>query len=190
MLQVQDAEVRSYLDAVEAIRLDARSVADGLTHGQFNWRRSSSSWSVGQCLQHITLTLRLYPAKIEAMIGEAGQRASSGERPYREGAFSRWFVRSMEPPPTLRVRTARKVEPGTDLQREVVVREFDAENVRLAELIAAADGVSLRHGRTRSPFMPLLRFTLGQVFAMNLAHARRHLWQARQVRQLPGFPSV
>jgi hypothetical protein len=44
------------------------------------------------------------------------------------------------------------------------------------------------HGRTASPFSKLLRFTLGQVFALNTAHGRRHLWQARQVRIDPGFP--
>jgi hypothetical protein len=189
MALVQDAVLRGYLDEVEGLRLDARSLAGPLSQRQFSWRPAARGWSVGQCLHHVTLTLRLYPSKIEAMLAESRERVARGDRPFREGAFTRWFVRSMEPPPRMRVRTLRKVEPRLDISRDVVLNEFDAELVRFAGLIAAADGVSLRHGRTRSPFFAPLQFTLGQVLALNLAHSRRHLWQARQVTQHTRFPA-
>jgi len=75
-----------------------------------------------------------------------------------------------------------------DLEPQQVLEEFDEIHARLEELMIRADGVSLQHGRMRSPFLPLIRFTLGQAFAVNIAHARRHLWQAREVRQHPQFP--
>jgi hypothetical protein len=183
-----DPQIRGYLEQLDAILLDARSVAAELTQAQFNWRPDGRRWSVGQCLQHITLTARLYPGRIEAMLGEARERAGRGERGYREGAFSRWFVRSMEPPPSLRIRTFRKVEPAGELDRDTVIADFEAVHGRFAELMRRADGLSLTHARTASPFLSLLKFTLGQVFAMNLAHARRHLWQARQVCSHAAFP--
>jgi hypothetical protein len=82
----------------------------------------------------------------------------------------------------------RKVDPPADLDPARVLRNFVDAHAEFAQRIAAADRVSLVHGRTSSPFLPILRFTLGQVFALNLAHARRHLWQARQVTQHPAFP--
>jgi hypothetical protein len=182
-----DPRLRQYLEAIDAIRADARGLADGLTREQFNWRPDGRRWSVGQCLQHIVLTARLYPRKIEKMLAESRARQQR-ERAYREGVFSRWFVRSMEPPPSIRVRTMSKVEPSADLDPATVLAEFDAIHLELARLTRAADGLSLVHGRTRSPFLPVLQFTLGQTIAMNLAHARRHLWQARQVRGAAGFP--
>ena len=33
------------------------------------------------------------------------------------------------------------------------------------------------------------QMTLGQMLEVNVVHTRRHLWQARQVRQQPGFPA-
>jgi hypothetical protein len=187
-VQVADAFLGNLIEQLDAILIDVRALTDGLSPEQFNWKPDARRWSIGQCLEHLTRTVHLYPAEIERMIEEARGREGSS-RPYREGWVSRWVVSGMEPPPRMRIRTMRRVEPGTELDRDTVVREFVAAHGRLRELIRASDGVSLRHGRMRSPFAPVLRFTLGQVLAMNLAHARRHLWQARQVRQHANFPA-
>ncbi|MBR9989449.1 MAG: DinB family protein [Gemmatimonadetes bacterium] len=188
-VQMVDPFLEGLIEELDAILIDARSLAEGLSQPQFNWNPDPRRWSVAQCLEHLTLSLRLYPAEIERMIGEARERATANERPYREGWLSRWVVSGMEPPPRFRIRTRQSVDPDPGLDRDTVMRDFTAAHLKLRELITAADGVSLRHGRMRSPFAPILQFTLGQVLAMNLAHARRHLWQARQVRQHPNFPA-
>jgi hypothetical protein len=182
--------LRDYHEQLEAVRLDARDLTASMTPAQFNWRASPRRWSVGQCLEHLVLTARIYPEPIEAMIREARERQVRREPPYREGLLARYLIYSMEPPPGLRVRSPRRVEPRDDLDVISVPRNFDELHARLGNLIAAADGVSLAHGRMASPFLPLLKLTLGQVFAVNLAHARRHLWQARQVMRLQAFPSA
>ena len=45
-------------------------------------------------------------------------------------------------------------------------------------------------GRVRfgSPFLPLLRFSLGTGFALILAHNRRHLWLMNELMQHPDHP--
>jgi hypothetical protein len=183
-----DPTLSAYSEQLDAIRLDARDLTAGMTAEQFNWRPSPRRWSVGQCLEHLILTARIYPEPIERMIREAREREARRDAPYRDGLIARWLVHSMEPPPGLRVRSPRRVEPSHDLDASAVPRTFDELHGRLAALMVAADGVSLVHARMTSPFLPLLKLTLGQVFAVNLAHARRHLWQARQVTKLQGFP--
>lgn len=189
VMQVQDPVLRGYMDQLEPLRLDAYELLDGLTAEQVNWRPPTARWSIGQCVEHVTLTLRLYPESIDRAIAEARARSAAGARPYREGFFSGWFVRSMEPPPKIRVRTLRTVDPPGDLDGDVVLATFVAELARFGQLMVAADGVPLQHGRAQSPFSKLFSFTLSQTFELNLAHARRHLWQARQVRQEAGFPA-
>ncbi|MGH7448780.1 MAG: DinB family protein [Longimicrobiales bacterium] len=184
---IGDAYIGSLVEQLDAILRDARNVTDGLTAAQLNWKPDARRWSVGQCLDHLTRTARLYPTEIERMISEARARGGK-DGPFRESWISRWVLSGMEPPPRMRIRTMRSVEPTTDLDPDRVVREFEGAYVRLRELMIASDGVALKHARMRSPFVPVLRFTLGQVLALNLAHARRHLWQARQVRQCADFP--
>jgi len=42
--------------------------------------------------------------------------------------------------------------------------------------------------RQRSPILPIMKWSLGTMFALVLAHERRHIWQARQVRTAKDFP--
>jgi hypothetical protein len=187
-LEVSDPFIRDLLDQLDAIVLDRHSLCDPLTDQQINWRPDPRRWSIAQCLEHITLTFRLYPAQIRRLIAEAKVRKAAGSARFREGFISRRVVSGMEPPPGMGIRTMRQVDPGADLDRDAVLSRFDEAQAELRALILASDGVPLDHARMRSPFVPLLRFTLRQVLQMNLAHTRRHLWQARQIRQHAAFP--
>lgn len=187
--KVSNPVLRDYLEQLEALRLDARELVAGLTRAQFNWRPGPRRWSIGQCIEHIALTGRLYPEPIRRMIAESRARKLKGERGYREGLISRWIISGMEPPPQLRVRTPGRVEPGRELDPAAVMANFEAIHDEFGELMVAADGTSLLHARMASPFLPVLRLTLRQTFAINLAHARRHVWQGWQVRRATNFPN-
>jgi hypothetical protein len=63
-----------------------------------------------------------------------------------------------------------------------VQREF----IRLAEL---AKGLDLVRVKVRSPISRFIRFSLGITLAQQAAHERRHLEQARRVRENPAFPA-
>lgn len=185
---VTDPFLRDLLDQVDAVMLDYHGLCDPLTEEQLNWKQDARRWSVAQCLQHMTLTLLLYPREVERMIADAKARHAAGGRPFRAGIVAGWIIGGMEPPPRMRVRTSRRAEPEATFRRGEVLAAFESAHAKLRELIIACEGVPLDHARMRSPFMPLFRFTLRQALQVNLAHARRHLWQARQVRQHPRFP--
>jgi hypothetical protein len=59
---------------------------------------------------------------------------------------------------------------------------------QLADRVRTADGLDLKRQRVISPVSRLLRLPLGAYFAFVIAHDRRHLWQARNVRAAPEFP--
>lgn len=183
-------EVQRFLDEVEAAKRDAQDLAAGLNEVQFNWRPAANRWSVGQCLAHLTLTVQLYLPSIEHMIDESRERTAQGRSSYRPGWLARWLIKSMEPPPGMKVKTMNVVDPPPGLDPHITVRQFIAVHDRLAELARSANEVDLNGARMTPPFMRIMRMTLGQSFAVNTAHARRHLWQARQVRRSPGFPTV
>lgn len=185
----REPEIQALAEQLESLVLDARAVSEQLTDDQFNWRPTPRRWSVGQCLQHITMTARLYAEPMARMTAEARDREARGARPLRESAFSRWFVNSMDPPPKLRIRTFGRIEPAARLDRDTVLKEFEEVHGDLARALHGVTPGMLRQARMRSPFVPLLQFTFGQAYHLNLAHGRRHLWQARQVLADPAFGS-
>ena len=181
------AEVSDLLAQLDAIERAAVELVAGLTDEQLNWS-PDARWSIAQCLEHVSRTVALYPDAIRRMITEAVARAEAGRGPYREGRIARWVVAGMEPPPRTRVRTSRAVTPPARLDGARVLADFRAAHQQLAALARASAGVDLGRARMRSPFLRLIRFTLRQVLFMNASHARRHLWQARQVLAHSGFP--
>ena len=181
-------ELREQLERIEAIKRDVLTLMDGLTDEQLNWRPDTARWSIGQCLSHILLSGGPYLARLDMLLEEARNRERTGLPPFRQGVISRWFIRSMEPPPRFKAKTFRSMEPAEKFSREPLLRDFIAFHDELATRVRAMRGVDPHRARMNSPFFRPLRFTLGQAIALLVTHARRHLWQARQVRQHPSFP--
>jgi hypothetical protein len=173
----------------EATGREARRLAGSLTDGQLNWRLAPAKWSIGQCLQHLGRSTDAALDAIDRAIATARDRGWTGAGPFRYGWFTRWMVGSMEPPPRRRMRTFPIFLPGEDaLARDRVLADLAAARDRLIERTRAAAGLDIRRAIVASPVSPLFRLPLGGYLAFLAAHDRRHLWQARQVREAPGFP--
>lgn len=172
-----------WLSEIETVEREARSVLDDLTPEQANQRPGRGRWSVVQNLAHISKTAVPYLDIMEARL-EGGL----ADRPYRPGILAHLLRRSMEPPPRFRIKTQKTLEPGESLDPESVLAEFEGVHERLAALVRAADDDRFVRYRFRSPYMNLIVIRGDQAVDTLLAHARRHLWQARQARRALGVP--
>jgi hypothetical protein len=167
---------------------EGAQLAGALTSGQLNWRPAPGRWSIGECLMHLAVSSDAALPAIDRAIAQARQRAWPAAVPYHYGWFTRWMVRSMEPPPTRRMRTFRIfTPPTTPLGRDEVLGSLAASRERLIERARGATGVNLKRAIVVSPVSRFFRMPLGGYFAFLAAHDRRHLWQAHQVQQESGF---
>jgi hypothetical protein len=179
------------LDQLDAIKREGHAVAAGLSDAQVNWHPGEARWSIAECLQHLNVAVTKTLPAFDRAIAEGRSKGKTAPGPFRYGWFSRWMVASMEPPPKRRMRTFPifALSAGATYRGADVLREFTTVRDRLAERVRQADGLDLAHVRTISPVNRLLRLPLGAYLQFVIAHERRHLWQARQVRAAPGFPS-
>jgi uncharacterized damage-inducible protein DinB len=181
-----NSELQELLRQLEAIKGEGQAVCAGLSASQFNWRPGEGRWSVAECLVHlnrsVTATLPAFDRAIQE--GRAKGRVAKGEGRSRYGWFSRWMIGSMEPPPKRRMKTFPifAVPVGGTHAVATVLPEFIAVRDQLAERVRRADGLDLQGNRTVSPVTRLLRMPLGAYLQFVVTHDRRHLWQARQVR--------
>ena len=170
---------------------DARSLAAGVSDEQFNWKPSPVQWSMAQCMRHLVLTGAFAANGQEAAIAKlkTADRRSPGPYAYRgiPAAMGRMLMKSVEPPVSKKYRTSKKVVPTDHHDRDALVEEFAVVHRRLSALLLAAKGLDL--GAASVPLaVPLFSMRLGQSLAFEIAHARRHLWQAKQVLASPRFP--
>ena len=178
-----------YLRQIETLAQEARNLAADLDHEAFNWSESGK-WSIGQCLDHMASVNGAYLRSLDAEIPQARSAGLTGDGGARYGWFERWFIRSLEPPPKWRFKAPSKAAPqGSDLDPQATLDRYLGSNQRLQEQLAAADGLNLVKVMITSPLASFFKFRLGAVFALLIAHDRRHLWQARQVRNASGFPA-
>jgi hypothetical protein len=181
-------ELETYLDQLLSVRQDADGLMSGLTEKQFNWRPEPRRWSMAECFDHLNITAeQLFIPRIDAAIALARQRGLTGPGPFVYPALQRIFLRLSEPPPKIRFKAPAAVKPKQTRPLTTVRNDFMTWQDRLGDRIRQADGLDLRRARHPSP-MPLWQWSLGTFLAVMLAHERRHVWQAREVRKTSGFP--
>ena len=174
----------------EAISTNADALVAPLADEQFGWRPAPAAWSVGECLDHLNATARLYLPELDEGIAEAIRRGVYGEGPFSYAWLGRLLVRLFEPPPRIRARSQQAVQPAPNRSRHDVMAALRAYQVQYIDRLRQANGLDLARARVSSPQSKWLRISLGSGFALMAAHERRHLWQATQVTASPAFPRI
>jgi len=182
------ADLADCLRQLDGVDADTASLLNGMTEVQFHWSPVAAHWSIEQCLVHLVIVGAKYlPLIDEAMENARADRLLS-RGPFRYGFIERWFVRSTEPPPGIRLRTPISARPPDDQPLPFVIANFLTMQDDFRKRIRAANGLDLARAKVASPFIRALKMGLGPCFEFLAAHERRHLWQAWQVRKHENFP--
>jgi hypothetical protein len=184
-------DVARILDGLRAADADARVLVSDLDERAFNWQPNDGrSWSIAQCLDHLTRTGWAYLKPLEAAIEKASGRGRVRRAPIDPGYFGGLFAKYVEPPPRFRFPAPRKIQPASRGARHATLAAFLEMQAQTRALLERAAGLDLNGARFANPFVPGIRFRAGAGFLILDGHNRRHLWQARRVRQASGFPGM
>jgi hypothetical protein len=170
------------------LRREAAAVADGLSHGQFNWRPGSGQWSIAECLGHLNMIGSDPLASVDAGIREARSRQWYSQGPFRIGYFAGQLIRAAQPPVRWKQSANHKFVPPSDQPIGLVVPAIIDLQTQLIGRLALANGLNLARIRVAAPGRLILRLNLYELFMYLAAHGRRHLeqaWRVRRDRMLP-----
>ena len=137
---------------------------------------------------HLCILNVPYVEGMRACIAKSRRQGRLSYGPYRHPWFGRWFTNTMEPPPKRCMPTAKGMVPDPDLDGSEVGPKFARIQDDLSQLMDDAWGVDLGKARFSSPFLRVVRLSLGTGLSLLLAHNRRHVWLAREVMDWDGFP--
>ena len=160
-----------------------------ITPQQFVWRPSPGAWCVGECLDHLNVTNRLYCEQFESAVEEARRKGWTAGSPHRPGAFARWFIRSMEPPVTTKMKAPKEFRPLPVLDHARVSSEWKSVHEHLLDLAKRFESLDVGKAKVPSPAAKFVKMSVGTALGIIAAHDRRHLWQAEQVMSQPQFPT-
>jgi hypothetical protein len=185
-----DPAIGEFVAAIEAVGAHVADLLRELTDAQINWRPSEGRWSIAECIEHLSVTGTLYVGAIADAVQRGEHRGLFGGRDFHPNALGRWVIAQMEPPPRRRFPAPRRIVPQRIETGREVLTDFETMHRALIDAAQRARGLDLERVRMRSPVVPLVRLPLGTWLGFLAAHERRHLWQARQVRQELRFPGA
>jgi len=181
-------EVEAFRLQFEELSVTADKLVGPLTDRQFTWRPNPDTWSISHCIDHLNATARTYLPALDEGIAEAIRRGIYGEGPFRYNWLGLYVVWSMKPPPRLRYTAPPSFQPAPSRARAEIMAAFRAYQVQFVDRLRQANGLDLSRARVTSPANRWIRLPLGSAFALQIAHERRHLWQAHQLIARTGFP--
>lgn len=173
----------------EEIGERAQSLTQGLSEKQFTWRPAPQAWSIQECLGHLVLVGQQEVRLLEDAIRDGRAHGLTGNGPYRYGWLERTILRHTAPPVRRKFSAPRRFRPVHGQPVTAILPTFLHVQRQFARLAAQSDGLDLARVKVPTPVSRLLKFSLGITLAQAAAHERRHLEQARAVRENPGFPA-
>jgi hypothetical protein len=173
-------EAADDLTELQRLRGEIETLAAGLAAAAFEKGPSEGGWSVGECIGHLNATARTYLDKMPAAIAAARAQGLTGEGPVKRGWFGRMFLWALEPPAKIKVKAPQAFLPSPGLGKDETMREFREIRGRLGELMEASGDLDWSRVTMPLPTIPRFKLRLGEVFAVLLAHERRHLWQMQR----------
>jgi hypothetical protein len=174
-------EAADDLAELRRLRGEIEALAAPLDEAAFLCRPAEGHWSVGECIGHLNATLQTYLATLPNAVARAREAGLAGEGRVRRGWFSRIFLWALEPPAKMRVKAPQAFLPRPGVSMDETMREFRELRDRLAESMESAADLDWARARMSLPTAPSLELRLGEIFAVLLAHERRHLWQIKNV---------
>lgn len=153
-----------------------------LTGPTLNQKPPDQGWSIGQCLEHLAITDRLYLEKLEPLLTADFQARDEGGSDALVGSrFGRWFTKQAGPTMPRRFKAPKRFKPTRSDLPLSVVDDFLHQSDRRDILLQRAHHFDLERLTLSSPVTPLLRLRASDALRLTVMHDRRHIRQATRV---------
>jgi hypothetical protein len=180
------AERIDHATRAATVLLSRRTAADLM------WRPGPGTWSVTECLDHISQTTFAFAPAIQKAIASAP--VLNADRALRTGMLARLFVRNLEPPYRIRLKVLPQLAPQCKNSESAWASFLEAQSQLMAAVRSSA-GLAIDRVKVESPVYARLSYKIYGALCILAAHERRHLWQMERILQsldgqrVPNSPS-
>jgi hypothetical protein len=170
-------------DELNQIRRRTEALVKGLTGDQLTRRPDPAKWSIAECLAHLNLTASVVQPFIAKGIARGKREKRLGKGPFELGVRGRFLVWIAEPPAKFRMPAPKAVAPPVSIQEPShLLADFMKAQDEWQRLWNEAEGLNMA-GINIGPLLSPFRCHLSASFPWMMAHQRRHLLQAENVRR-------
>jgi len=176
-------ELTEYRQQIERIKAEARELTEGLDEARFNWRPAPEEWSIEECLSHLTMVGQWELRAIEEAVEHGRERGLTAAGPFSYGPVERFIIDMTRPPVRTKLPAPRRFVPLHGQPVTAILPTFLHVQSQFQLQMERAEGLDLARIKVATPISRFLRMSLGAIFEQTTAHERRHIEQARRVRE-------
>jgi hypothetical protein len=180
---VGPSELTEYHQQIEEIKAEARELTQGLDEARFNWRPAADEWSIEECLSHLTMVGQWELRAIEEAVERGRERGLTSAGPFEYGPVDRFIIDMTRPPVRAKLPAPKRFVPLHGQPVTAILPTFLHVQSQFQLQMERAEGLDLARIKVATPISCLLKMSLGAVFEQAAAHERRHIAQARRVRE-------
>ncbi len=175
--------METILADLDALIDELEAELGALSDAQLDAQPADGGWSARETIGHVTITARLYDARIQESVARRPEGCKPSDKPHKPN----WAARALKkwlPNLAKRFKAPGKFDPRRSDER------FDVAGLLAAyrSLHATGEQVRALHMgpcKFGTPVSRLLRMKMRDAFEINALHARRHLVQIRRAAGLP-----
>ncbi len=158
-----------------------------LTPAQLNWKPDADSWSIGECIDHISNTNQTY-FDVYEKIGQGIYQPAFWTRisPF-SGMFGKMLIAATEPEAKRKSKTVKVFEPSHSELDKAILEKYEVNNGILISLMKAMDGKDLSKIKIPSPAAAIITYSVKDSIILLVNHEKRHYNQAVKVMKNSGF---
>lgn len=177
-------DIAGCVSAATAIEVDLARLTASLTEAQFHASPRLGGWSVGYGIEHLVLIAQAFLPQWEKALRK-GEEASYPNvlRATRYAWWQRRLLRIVENSPVVNCESRQCFVPYLRRSSEETLGAFLTAHRDLVSMLIRTRDVRAPIVKVQSPSVSWIRYELGFSFDLVLAHERRHLRQAWQIRE-------
>ncbi len=174
-------DVQSVSRDIADSRRRAEALVDGISAEQLTRRPDPGKWSIAECIVHLNMTAATVQKLMAHGIEQAKREKRFGSGPFSIGPKGRLMVWIAEPPPKFRIRAPKNVRPPAAIDDpSQILSVFMKAQDEWERLMREQEGLDLAGIKVGQG---TFRMRLAAALPWMMAHQRRHLLQAENVKR-------
>ena len=169
---------------LEDLKASVKNLTEDLSEEKFNTKPAPDRWSVAECISHLTATWNPYKKILTEAIAENQNSSFKNPDNFKPRFIMKKFTEMMEPPYKFKMKTFAQFVSGEKLSKQQTINKFNEGIDETVNFIHACENVDIKKTIIVSPVSKIIKYQLGELFPFLAAHARRHIWQAENVKKI------
>jgi len=181
--------IEEIVNELEEVTRRTRGLFGNLSTEQLNWKPTTGSWSIAQCLDHLITINQLYFPLLQSM--RTGRVTPTFAERYSpmSGFFGKVLIRTLSPEYSKKTETSQKAEPWmSEIDRGIIDRFAEHQATLMEHLQRMPPSLDRSRTVITSPLLRWVTYSLDDCLTILAVHEKRHLLQAKRVMEADTFP--